>query len=237
MTQFIFKASEIKLNSSFSNGKHTESITANVSIDDDLRLEIGEKNLIASKRKFLEFKDNKTEVELHLSIKKASEYKSLVADFKNRHRGKEKSLGTAQLFDEYFSEASFESYPSALYFRVYLSDDMYEKIYSNIANKLIIAHIRVEGEAALGEINDAALFKSSHQIWQPISKPYQLALYNFDISFSQAETGSTELVKEQKILQNTLVSRLFYSLSKMQFALYVIAAAAAMEIVKRLIGY
>ena len=236
MTFFYLKASNPTVHSSYSNGKSSESISINVEIDDELELAIGEKSLAASKKRFNLYKDKKNEVELALAISKASEYKSVVAKFSTKSN-KEKSVGQAKFWEEHYSESMYETMPSALYFNVYVSDEMYERIYSNIANKLSITHVRLEGEAAEGEIKFGSAMDGSQQIWQLKSMPHKLYLYDFNISFAQTEEVDIEVVNEQQAKKNVLIDKLFKDINAMQFALYVIAAAAALEIVKRVIGY
>lgn len=235
MTFFFLKARNPTVHSSYSDGKSSENISVVVEIDDELELEIGEKSLAISKKRFNRYKDKKNAVELALAISKASEYKSVVAKFATRG-DKEKAVGYAKFWEEHYSESMYETSPAALYFNVYVSDEMYERIYSNIANKLSITHVRLEGEAAEGEIKFGSAMDGSQQIWQPKLMPHKLDLYDFNISFAQTEEVDIEVVNEQQEKKNVLIEKLFKDINAMQFALYVIAAAAAMEIVKRVIG-
>ena len=227
----FFEVSRAASHASYSNSdKCSENITLVVQVADGIeRFDIDEDYLFACKKTFARHAQGRKPVEkVIITIKKESD-----ADSSSVRKD---AVGFATFYNEHVSKHEGDYYwPAALCFQVFVNNELFNRIYSNISNKLYVVHVSLKAKAEQeGELKFGPDFDGSHIIWKRTNDDSRLHLDNFDISFSQTDTLASEADEDKENNKNAMITKLFKELNVMRVCLTIISIAVAIEIFARL---
>lgn len=199
----------------YNDGVIEERISLIVELPDQDKISIGADYLFANTKTFKWYGKDKKEVQCGVSIGIDSE--------NTRHILKDGSVGIVG-FNEDYDSGDGEYFSASIFISIYINEQLFNKIITNIHNKLFISNFTIEVTDDSDEVKYGWEPDSSHIIWaNPKEKLY---LKSFDISFVQNEPLDADvkanLVEAQKE-NDACIKKLYGDINANKTALYVIA--------------